>query len=44
LRTVLRLAPHLELTEHQALEMLVIAERQALERKKRQQDRSEGAR
>ena len=44
LRTVLRLAPHLELTEQQALEMLVIAERQALERKKRQQDPSEGVR
>jgi hypothetical protein len=42
LRTVLRLAPHLELTEQQALEMLVLVERQALTKKKRQHDQLEG--
>ena len=36
--TVLRLAPHLELSEQQALEMLVIVEREAGEKKKRMQD------
>ncbi len=42
--TVLRLAPHLELSPEQALEMFVIVERQAVERKRRKRERSGGTR